>query len=172
MLRRLERYFEFDRLGTNWRTEILAGATTFVTMAYIVFVNPSILQRSGYAVSSRGGGDVLLCGIRQHPDGRAGALSHRAGAGHGTERVFHLHGGQRHGRSVGNGARRGVSVGRRVSDSDGGRRAPADRRGDSWRAVCRGRRRHRTVHRDDRPAQRGDCRSQPRDSSHARQSAR
>jgi len=44
MLLRIERYFEFDRLQTNWRTEILAGATTFVTMAYIVFVNPSILR--------------------------------------------------------------------------------------------------------------------------------
>ncbi len=42
----LERYFEFDRLKTGWRTEILAGATTFVTMAYIVFVNPSILHEA------------------------------------------------------------------------------------------------------------------------------
>src|ERR1700679_954996 len=47
MIQRLERYFEFDRLGTNWRTEILAGATTFVTMAYIIFVNPSILHETG-----------------------------------------------------------------------------------------------------------------------------
>src|SRR5579863_5155735 len=47
MLSRLERYFEFDRLQTNWRTEILAGATTFVTMAYIVFVNPSVLRDAG-----------------------------------------------------------------------------------------------------------------------------
>src|SRR5580692_8752939 len=46
-LSRLERYFEFERLGTSWRTEILAGATTFVTMAYIVFVNPSILREAG-----------------------------------------------------------------------------------------------------------------------------
>jgi AGZA family xanthine/uracil permease-like MFS transporter len=47
MRQRLERYFEFEQLGTNWRTEILAGATTFVTMAYIVFVNPSILHEAG-----------------------------------------------------------------------------------------------------------------------------
>src|SRR5215813_12265855 len=43
----LEKYFEFNRLKTTWRTEILAGATTFVTMAYIVFVNPSILSETG-----------------------------------------------------------------------------------------------------------------------------
>src|SRR5580704_3296986 len=47
MLPRLERYFEFERLRTNWRTEILAGSTTFITMAYIVFVNPSILHETG-----------------------------------------------------------------------------------------------------------------------------
>src|SRR6266849_3945500 len=47
MKSRLERYFQFQELGTNWRTEILAGATTFVTMAYIIFVNPSILHETG-----------------------------------------------------------------------------------------------------------------------------
>ncbi len=47
MRERLERYFEFERLGTTWKTEILAGATTFLTMAYIVFVNPSILEHAG-----------------------------------------------------------------------------------------------------------------------------
>ena len=39
ILARLEAYFEFQRLGTNWKTEILAGLTTFITMAYIVLVN-------------------------------------------------------------------------------------------------------------------------------------
>jgi AGZA family xanthine/uracil permease-like MFS transporter len=47
MLTSLERYFEFTRLGTNWRTEILAGVTTFLTMAYIVLVNPAILAAAG-----------------------------------------------------------------------------------------------------------------------------
>jgi len=47
LIARAERYFEFAALGTNWRTEILAGVTTFMTMAYIVFVNPSILHEAG-----------------------------------------------------------------------------------------------------------------------------
>lgn len=47
MLRRIESYFEFSHLGTNWRTEILAGVTTFLTMAYIVLVNPAILADAG-----------------------------------------------------------------------------------------------------------------------------
>jgi adenine/guanine/hypoxanthine permease len=47
MLHRMESYFEFRHLGTNWRTEILAGITTFLTMAYIVLVNPAILADAG-----------------------------------------------------------------------------------------------------------------------------
>ncbi len=47
MRSQLERYFEFERLRTGWRTEVLAGFTTFITMAYIVFVNPSILADAG-----------------------------------------------------------------------------------------------------------------------------
>ena len=47
MIERLEGYFQFQALGTNWRTETLAGLTTFLTMAYIVFVNPSILHDAG-----------------------------------------------------------------------------------------------------------------------------
>ena len=44
---RLERYFDFKSLGADWKTEILAGFTTFMTMAYIVFVNPAILHETG-----------------------------------------------------------------------------------------------------------------------------
>jgi AGZA family xanthine/uracil permease-like MFS transporter len=41
----LERLFSLRERGTTVRTEILAGITTFVTMAYIIFVNPSILSQ-------------------------------------------------------------------------------------------------------------------------------
>jgi adenine/guanine/hypoxanthine permease len=49
---RLEQYFQFRELGTNWRTEILAGCTTFVTMAYIIFVNPAILHETGMPLAA------------------------------------------------------------------------------------------------------------------------
>ncbi|HEY6490120.1 MAG: NCS2 family permease [Terracidiphilus sp.] len=52
MLKLLERYFEFTHLGTNWRTEILAGVTTFLTMAYIVLVNPAILAAAGVPLAA------------------------------------------------------------------------------------------------------------------------
>jgi len=40
----LASYFRFEEYGTNMRTEVLAGLTTFMTMAYIIFVNPAILS--------------------------------------------------------------------------------------------------------------------------------
>jgi AGZA family xanthine/uracil permease-like MFS transporter len=43
----LDRYFEITARGSSVRTEILAGVTTFLTMAYILFVNPSILGLGG-----------------------------------------------------------------------------------------------------------------------------
>ncbi len=43
----LRTYFEFDRHKTSFRTEITAGMTTFVTMAYIIVVNPKILEVAG-----------------------------------------------------------------------------------------------------------------------------
>ena len=52
MKARLEQYFQFRELKTNWRTEILAGATTFVTMAYIIFVNPAILHETGMPLTA------------------------------------------------------------------------------------------------------------------------
>ena len=50
MRARLERYFEFARLKTTWKTEVFAGVTTFVTMAYIIVVNPSILGKAGLPI--------------------------------------------------------------------------------------------------------------------------
>ena len=52
MRTRLERYFRFAALGTNWRTETLAGLTTFITMAYIIFVNPAILSQTGMPIAA------------------------------------------------------------------------------------------------------------------------
>jgi AGZA family xanthine/uracil permease-like MFS transporter len=45
----LKEYFKLDKLRTNVRTEVLAGFTTFLTMSYIVFVNPNILGLAGSA---------------------------------------------------------------------------------------------------------------------------
>jgi len=75
MLKRLEGYFEFARLGTNWRTEILAGVTTFLTMAYIVLVNPAILSAAGMPLAavtaatclSAAFGSILMGVVARYP---------------------------------------------------------------------------------------------------------
>src|ERR1700760_2515176 len=43
----LDRYFGLSKSGSNVRTEFVAGLTTFLTMVYIVFVNPQILGNAG-----------------------------------------------------------------------------------------------------------------------------
>ena len=47
LMRGLERYFELYQHDTTLSREVLAGVTTFLTMAYIVFVNPAILSDAG-----------------------------------------------------------------------------------------------------------------------------
>ncbi|MCG6266260.1 NCS2 family permease [Vibrio furnissii] len=54
----LERLFKLSEHGTNVRTEIIAGVTTFLTMAYIIFVNPAILSDAGM---DRGAVFVATC---------------------------------------------------------------------------------------------------------------
>ncbi|MCU0535318.1 MAG: NCS2 family permease [Hydrococcus sp. Prado102] len=44
--RAIARYFRFQENQTNFRTEILAGITTFLTMAYILAINPALLSNA------------------------------------------------------------------------------------------------------------------------------
>ncbi len=50
MLAAIERFFRLREHGTTLRTEILGGVTTFATMAYIIVVNPAILQVAGLPI--------------------------------------------------------------------------------------------------------------------------
>jgi len=43
----MRKFFNFDAHGTNYRREIIAGVTTFITMSYIIIVNPAILEAAG-----------------------------------------------------------------------------------------------------------------------------
>ena len=61
----IERFFRLRERGTSARTEVMAGATTFLTMAYIVFVNPGILAAAGVpfagAATATALGAALMC---------------------------------------------------------------------------------------------------------------
>lgn len=48
----LDRFFKISERGSNVQTEILGGVTTFVTMAYIIVVNPAILSFAGIPVGA------------------------------------------------------------------------------------------------------------------------
>ncbi len=43
----MRKFFKMDERGTDTRTEVIAGITTFLTMAYIIIVNPMILSKTG-----------------------------------------------------------------------------------------------------------------------------
>lgn len=59
----LERTFQLSERGTSVQTEVLAGATTFLTMAYIVLVNPSILSAAGMPAAGVAAATCLAAGI-------------------------------------------------------------------------------------------------------------
>ncbi len=47
MTNKFQRYFEFEKHRTSFRNEIIGGVTTFMTMSYIIVVNPKILEAAG-----------------------------------------------------------------------------------------------------------------------------
>jgi len=71
----LERVFALKRNGTTVRTEVFAGFTTFLTMAYIVVVNPSILGQTGMPLAAvaaatcvaAGFGSILMGVVSNYP---------------------------------------------------------------------------------------------------------
>lgn len=59
----LDRYFALRERGTSLRLELLAGLTTFMTMAYIIFVNPSILHDAGLPEGATAAATCLAAAI-------------------------------------------------------------------------------------------------------------
>ncbi len=47
MIEKIKVFFEFEKHETSFRKEIVAGITTFMTMSYIIVVNPKILEAAG-----------------------------------------------------------------------------------------------------------------------------
>lgn len=57
----LDRFFGISAQGSSIRTEIIGGITTFVTMAYIIVVNPAILEVAGIPVGPSTIATILAC---------------------------------------------------------------------------------------------------------------
>lgn len=63
MISWINRRFQLSELGTNIRTEVMAGITTFLTMAYIIVVNPLILSDAGMPINGVLFATVLVAGV-------------------------------------------------------------------------------------------------------------
>ena len=90
----IARYFEFKAYGTNFRTEIFAGLTTFMTMAYILVVHPLVisdaifLQKSGDLFGELVVATGMSCAIGTLVMGLYGKYPFILGPGMGTNAFF------------------------------------------------------------------------------------
>jgi AGZA family xanthine/uracil permease-like MFS transporter len=80
----VERYFQLSAHRTSIRTEIVAGVTTFLTMAYIIFVQPAVLSAAGMDAGAvlvatclaSALGTLLMALLANYPIGVAPAMGH------------------------------------------------------------------------------------------------
>lgn len=86
--RRLDRFFAISERGSSLRTEALAGGTTFLTMAYIVLVNPTILGEAGLPVNAVAAATCLAAGIASILMGLLGRVPLALAPGMGLNAYF------------------------------------------------------------------------------------
>jgi adenine/guanine/hypoxanthine permease len=67
-------FFKLQENNTTVKTEVIAGITTFITMAYIIFVNPSLLAQSGMNAKGLMFADVAKAGLNVGNDPIIGAI--------------------------------------------------------------------------------------------------
>jgi AGZA family xanthine/uracil permease-like MFS transporter len=80
-------FFKFGERGTNIRTETRAGLTTFMVMAYIIFVNPAILSNAGMDPAATAAVTALLAGIMTIAMGLIGNVPIALAAGLGINGI-------------------------------------------------------------------------------------
>src|SRR6187551_3082117 len=80
----LERFFRLSENQTSVRTEVIAGITTFLTMAYIIFVQPAVLSAAGMDFGAvlvatciaSGVATLLMAFLANYPIAVAPAMGH------------------------------------------------------------------------------------------------
>lgn len=87
----MENTFKLRENGTTVKTEIIAGVTTFMTMAYILAVNPNILSSTGMDHGAVFTATALAAFLGTHAHGTFRQLSIRSGTWNGPQRLFCLH---------------------------------------------------------------------------------
>lgn len=84
----MEKFFKFSERNTNLKTEILAGVATFLTMAYIVAVNPGILSIGGMSFSGVLCATVIVAAISSIFMGLYANLPYALAPGMGINALF------------------------------------------------------------------------------------
>ena len=134
----LERAFQIQERGSTWRTEMLAGLTTFLTMAVHRLRQPRHPEPDRDAGARCGCRHLSLRRHRLHPDGVHRQLPHCASARHGAERLLRVHRGEGNGRTLADCSGLRVYLRLRLSDTDRGGHSPVDRERHPSGAVLRG----------------------------------
>ena len=83
-MERMSSFFRLKERGTDFRTEITAGASTFLTMSYIIFVQPAVLSAAGMDFGSvmmatclaSAIGSILMALLANYPIALAPAMGH------------------------------------------------------------------------------------------------
>jgi adenine/guanine/hypoxanthine permease len=86
-LEAISAYFKFGERGTSLATEARAGLTTFMVMAYIIFLNPAILKSAGIDVPAAAAATALVAGIMTIAMGVVGNYPLAIAAGLGINSV-------------------------------------------------------------------------------------
>ena len=97
----LDKIFHLKENNTNVKTEILAGVTTFMTMAYILAVNPNILAEAGMDHGAVFTATAVASFIGTTLYGTVRELPVRSGTWNGSERLLCIHGRSRYGLFLG-----------------------------------------------------------------------
>ena len=121
-VQQLDDYFGYTEKGSSLEGEIRAGVTTFLTMAYILLVNPALLSVAGLPFSDVLFATALAAFVGCVVMGTVGEPTFRLSARNGTERVFRVRGrtgdGCKLAASIVRGLRRGTPIPSHVNATD------------------------------------------------------
>jgi len=87
----IEKIFKLESNNTSIGREVLAGVTTFVTMAYIIFVNPQMMAASGMDLGASFVGTCLAASLACIIMGVYSNWPVSLAPGHGSECFFYLY---------------------------------------------------------------------------------
>ena len=87
-MNKIKSFFKFEERGATFRAEIIGGLTTFLAMAYIIFVNPDILSATGMSAEGVFLATTLTAGIATIAMGIIGRMPIGLAPGMGLNAFF------------------------------------------------------------------------------------